>query len=403
MARLVTRPQRFTPEEWKLASQVKHKNTERDRAVAERLILECDRLDTEGRGTVDRTLADVNKKLDQRLDHIKNWKGELEVKRSELEKEVDATQTYLLRLEKRLESLQDNLHIAQTTLANREKRYDIDLVHDDVQKDLIMEVSAIQGAISLLTRTIEQTKEQLRLMRKARYLLDRDLKDKFTAQSIDEHAIDLNLTSPNLYLKEGVSKVNPRSVSEPFWEEYSDENIKSAETQRLNAVQLRNMIDGILKKLVADVRQAVEKTRRSFDRRIFESKQAKQKLEEQLRDVHLLIDQIEESIKNTEKAIRDKEQYLKLAHTRLDIRHQRPNVELVYDAPQKRLIEEIKEIEREIQRLQERLDESHVRLRNLDRDKLILEKDIETKTNTIFVDEVECQESLRKSISVEDW
>lgn len=70
--------------------------------------------------------------------------------------------------------------------------------------------------------------------------------------------------------------------------------------------------------------------------------------------VNLLIDQVEESIKNTEKAIRDKEQYLKLAHTRLDIRHQRPNVELVYDAPQKRMIEEIREIEREIQKLQER-------------------------------------------------
>ena len=63
MAKIVTRPQKFTPEEWKLASKVKHKNTERDRATAERLILECDRLDQEGRGTVDRTLADVNKKL----------------------------------------------------------------------------------------------------------------------------------------------------------------------------------------------------------------------------------------------------------------------------------------------------------------------------------------------------
>jgi len=63
MAKVVTRPQRFTPEEWKLASKVKHKNTERDRAAAERLILECDRLDEEGRGTVERTLADVNKKL----------------------------------------------------------------------------------------------------------------------------------------------------------------------------------------------------------------------------------------------------------------------------------------------------------------------------------------------------
>ncbi|CAF2824714.1 unnamed protein product [Rotaria sp. Silwood2] len=100
--------------------------------------------------------------INQRLDHIQNWKGELEVKRSELEKEIDSTETYLVRIEKRLQSLQDNLHITQTTLANREKRYDIDLVHDDVQKDLIMEISAIQGAITLLSRTIEQTKEQLR-------------------------------------------------------------------------------------------------------------------------------------------------------------------------------------------------------------------------------------------------
>ncbi|CAF1659922.1 unnamed protein product, partial [Adineta ricciae] len=191
-------------------------------------------------------------------------------------------------------------------------------------------------------------------MRKSRYLLDRDLKDKFAAQTIDEHAIDLSVTSPSLYLKEGVANIDPRSVSEPFWEDYTDKNIKNAEAQRLNAVQLRNVTDGILKKLVADMKQAVEKTRRSFDRRIFESKQAKQKLEDQLRDVNLLIDQLEESIKNTEKAIRDKEQYLKLAHTRLDTRNKRANVELVYDPAQKRLIEEIREIECEIQRLQER-------------------------------------------------
>ena len=56
-----------------------------------------------------------------------------------------------------------------------------------------------------------------RLMRKARYLLDRDLKDKFNAQSIDEHAIDLNLTSPSLYLKEGVTHINPRYVIINFY------------------------------------------------------------------------------------------------------------------------------------------------------------------------------------------
>jgi len=86
------------------------------------------------------------------------------------------------------------------------------------------------------------------------------------------------------------------SVSEPFWEEYSDENIKNAEAQRLNAVQLRNVVDGILKKLVADIKQAVEKTRRSFDRRIYESKQAKQKLEDQLRDVNYKSNLIKKSL-----------------------------------------------------------------------------------------------------------
>ncbi|CAF0882203.1 unnamed protein product [Adineta steineri] len=220
-----------------------------------------------------------------------------------------------------------------------------------------------------------------RLMRQSRYLLDRDLKDKFAAQSIDEHVIDLSSTNPSLYLKEGVTCIEHRYVTIHFEaydmekEEYTDENIKNAEKQRLNAVQLRNIID-----------------------------EAKQKLEDQLRDVNLLIDQLEESIKNTEKAIRDKEQYLKLAHIRLDIRHKRSNIELVYDPPQKHLLEEeVRETECEVQKLQERLDESHVRLRNLDRDKLILEKDIETKTNTIFVDEVECHEGLRKSILIEDW
>ncbi len=56
------------------------------------------------------------------MDHVKNWKGELEVKRGELEKEIDATEAYVVRIEKRLQSLQDNLHIAQTTLANRYKK-----------------------------------------------------------------------------------------------------------------------------------------------------------------------------------------------------------------------------------------------------------------------------------------
>ena len=44
----------------------------------------------------------------------------------------------------------------------REKRRSIDLVHDDVQKELIKEVEAIEGVQALLKRTLEQATEQVR-------------------------------------------------------------------------------------------------------------------------------------------------------------------------------------------------------------------------------------------------
>jgi tektin-1 len=45
----------------------------------------------------------------------------------------------------------------------REKRAAIDLVHDDVQKQLIKEVETIEGVQALLRRTLEQSIEQIRL------------------------------------------------------------------------------------------------------------------------------------------------------------------------------------------------------------------------------------------------
>lgn len=44
----------------------------------------------------------------------------------------------------------------------REKHVGIDLVHDEVERELMKEREVIQGVSSLLQRTLEQTKEQMR-------------------------------------------------------------------------------------------------------------------------------------------------------------------------------------------------------------------------------------------------
>jgi hypothetical protein len=198
-------------------------------------------------------------------------------------------------------------------------------------------------------------------------------------------------------------KKKKSSFIETQWENYSDDNIKNAEATRLNSAKLRNIVDANLQQVANDIDKQIENTNRAFQRRIWEEVDAKTKLEDQVRDVTKLIDNMEENIKNVEKAILDKENYLKLAHTRLDVRTNRPHIELVRDPAQYKLVKEVQEIEDSMRRLQERLNESHKKLKDLDRDKLVLMKDIEVKANTIRLDEAENFNGIRKSLKINQF
>ena len=163
------------------------------------------------------------------------------------------------------------------------------------------------------------------------------------------------------------------------------------------------MTDSNLQQVANDMAKQIELTDRAFARRIWEAKDAKSKLETQVKDVTKLIDNLEENVKNVEKAILDKENYLKLANTRLDVRTNRPHVELVRDPTQYKLVQEVQEIEDSIRRLQDRLNDSHHKLKELDRNKLILLKDIETKAHTIRIDEAENLDGIRKSLKINQF
>lgn len=75
---------------------------------------------------------------------------------------------------------------------------------------MIKEVEIETGVNTLLTRLLEQVKEQLRLNRKAKYNLENDIKNKFNAESIDSHVQNITLTNPSLYLRNGAAKIEPK-------------------------------------------------------------------------------------------------------------------------------------------------------------------------------------------------
>ncbi|KAM9208563.1 tektin-1 [Dugong dugon] len=401
MARLLQAPPKFLPSEWHIANKNQYHSAEAQRSRSERLVVESQRLVDEIEKATRKSQSDVNKKLEQRLEEVKFWKKELDDKLEQLVRETEDLLIFKIRLEKALESLKEPLHITQMCLAYREKRVGIDLMHDEVERELIKEIEVIQGVMSLLTRTVEETSEQIRLNRSAKYHLEKDVKDKFVALTIDDICFSLNNNSPNIRYSENVVRVEPNSVSLEDWLDFSNTNVEKADKQRNNSLMLKTLVDRVLSQTAHDLRRQCDVVDMAFENGLKETKDAKDKLAVHLAKVMEEIASQEKNITALEKAILDQEGPAKVAHTRLETRTHRPNVELCRDTAQYRLIKEVQEISHNVVRLKETLAQAQVVLKGLNRRQLALQEEIQVKENTIYIDEVLCMQ-MRKSIPQRD-
>lgn len=91
---------------------------------------------------------------------------------------------------------------------------------------------------------------------------------------------------------------------------------------------------------------------------------------------------------------------LKMTETRLDNRMNRPGNELCRDLAQFSLVETGQALREAIAEIELRLSRSRESLKGLERKKLELERQLEIKTETLFVDETECM-AMRRSISIQ--
>ncbi|CAH3110534.1 unnamed protein product [Pocillopora meandrina] len=398
MARLVQPPPKYTPEEWHASNHLQYFNAERERAAAERLRDESFRLAHETEVRTTQTQMDVNKKLEQRITDIGFWKSELDQKQEETEDEISTLLQFKARVEKALADTELPLMIAQQCLVNRERRMKVDLVHDNVEMQLQKEVEVIEGVQALLQRTLEQATEQIRLLRSAKYYLDKDRKDKFQANNIDNKCASLENTSAGLRFAKDAVKVEKNSVTPDEWEDFSNKNVLKAEREKNSSINLRSIIDGILMQTLSDLQAQCQAVNLTFQKRIEETVEAKTKLEKHLAQVMEEIAAMEQNIEMLKRAIADKEAPMKVSQTRLENRTFRPNVELCRDRVQYRLIEEVFEISTNIERLREKLADAEASLKGLIRKQLSLEEDIEVKANSLFIDRDQCME-LRKQIN----
>ncbi|NXT06562.1 TEKT1 protein, partial [Prunella fulvescens] len=401
MARLLQDPSKLHPSEWYTANRMQRASTESQKSRSECMIDESSRLVDEIEKTTQKTQSDVNKKLEQRREEIKFWKQELDNKVEQIVHETEILLTFKNRLERALEGCKEPLVIAQKCLLYRQRRVGIDLVHDEVEQELLKEAEVLQGIIALLGRTLEQTNEQIRRNRSAKYNLDMDLKDKFTALMIDDYCASLTNDTPHIIYADNAMKLEGNFVSPEDWIDFSNINVEKADKQRNNSLALKALIDGILSQTANDMRKQCEMVNTAFRNRVKEVKDAKHKLETLLAMVMDETASQEKNIAALKKAIADKEGPVKVAQTRLEARNHRPNVELCYDTVHSSLMSEVQEITKNIQR-QDALAQAQTELKGLSRRQLSLEEEIKVKENTLYIDEVLCMQ-MRESVHINNY
>ncbi|XP_048838139.1 tektin-1 isoform X2 [Brienomyrus brachyistius] len=390
MSHLTKAAPKILPSEWHQANQVHYGNANAELSRSERLVAASKRLVEESDKAVQRMQQDANKRLEQRIQDIRFWRQELNLSLENMVLEVEGLLTLRTRLERALAGCSKPLEVTLQCLAEREKRVGIDLVHDEVERELKKQKEVIESVSALLQRTLEQTTEQIRLNRSMKYWLEKDLRHKFQAEQIDDHCCILSRSSAEPPPVEGPTTAPGATVMPKDWEFFSEQNIRKAEREKSSSASLRVLAESLLEQSGSDLRDAQQAVEAALERRVLETKAAKQLLEDRLSKVLEEMGSLETSMAALLGAIADKRAPMSVAQARLETRDRRPHVELCQDGAQAQLRSEVRELSGHVQRMSETLSLLKAELQGLTRRQLDLEEEIQVKAHSLYIDEVVC-------------
>lgn len=169
--------------------------------------------------------------------------------------------------------------------------------------------------------------------------------------------------------------------------------------ERSKSAQMRSDIENLINMCAIEVWDAWSDTNNALAKRASELLEAKSKIQEHLHKVQEEIFNVEKHLELLRKAITDKANPLKVAHTRLEARSHRLDIELCRDQAQDSLIDEVKTITSSIDVLHMKLQEMEAQHQQLLKTRANLELDLQAKVNSLFIDREKCM-GLRRSFPI---
>jgi len=379
--------QRFNVSDWHDSNNFINSNAERSRVASHHIRQEARSLDLITANKTKWEQHDNNSRLDDRIDGITVWKEDLNRVIKDTNEEINALEDKKDSVEKCLhEKWLVNTDVTIECLNQREDRQEIDIVRDQVEAELLKENEIIEKLKAQLQIRIDESNEQVSLMREAKIQLENDVRDKVEATAIDTKSLEMNNQTAEISYKPNSIRVPPESTTEQAWNQFSQYNKDRACAEIRASITLREAIDATLATAKNELKAQRIATEYAYRKRMHEFEMQEKELVWQRERTMDEIAEMERDIRNIEQAIVDKEGPSKLAQTRLEYRTYRRNVELCRDSTQKGLTAEVHQLQSTIESLKDKLAQQHHARYNLYQNLHRVERDIELKRRSMKID-----------------
>lgn len=436
-------PPRFTIDDYVLDARQKNRISQDQQMLADRVLAyvlrygfclfqlalqqfstslcsESERIIDETRSSTEKCKLESDYRMRERLDDIRFLLDETKRQKKIGCQEEEALKTYRQRLLNAIKFIKEmGVTICQKCIIMRESRRGVDMFNDEVDQELKHEIHVIYSCQEMLDRALSETSEQIRRLRATIYLLDRDLSNKGKSLGIDEVNLSLRPNQQHLSVYEGATPLDPLYVYSAYggnkyntmliilicsnttneeWIQVTRIAIQNTAKELNSAEPLRSYIDIILAQMVDDLTNQVGRTNEALAKRISETRYAKTVLEGIHNQTALKVNDMSQCIVKLEQELNDKQGYVALCQMRLANRAQRPGVELCQDQAQAALLAELQTLRQTVGTLSQALAQSRATMRYLQHTQMTQEEEINVKTNSLKIDEVDCM-TLRQGLN----
>ncbi|CAG5956470.1 unnamed protein product [Menidia menidia] len=268
--------------------------------------------------------SDSSRRLRDRVWDVSRWRDVLESCALKVDDEMEALTLTKELSEQALAATAVPLEVSTECLTLREGRQGCELVTDSVEEQLRKEVELIERVQLSLQQQIDQAFEQLCILQETRHQLTTDLQNKMEALEIDKSCLSLTIESSNISLKTNPTRIPPGSSTPQEWVQFSQYNVVRAQEAMQASQQTRENMDLSRAQLRNELETQFRATEFALRKRTHLEEQARDELQWQSTKTEEEMAEMERDIQGLEADLLAKTACLKLAHTRLDTRTQRP-------------------------------------------------------------------------------